>query len=162
MKTGLEYAILWRRAPRDNLQFCHAAIPFVPEAVRYTILNVMRQQFKDGHLIRRWTPILETKYADAPSWLVTTTCDYLKYTNDFEILDENKDRKIGLPTSSVTVLWRKRINRTINIHILIMPRELLLDLPFIPLRDCHDQSHFLLDLSHVSSCTLFCEGEQKA
>jgi len=91
MKTGLEYAILWRRAPRDNLQFCHAAIPFVPEAVRYTILNVMRQQFKDGHLIRRWTPVLETKYADAPSWLVTTTCDYIKYTNDFEILDEIVD-----------------------------------------------------------------------
>ena len=35
--------------------------------------------------------ILETKYADAPSWLVTTTCDYIRYTNDFEILDEIVD-----------------------------------------------------------------------
>lgn len=91
MKMGLEYAILWRRAPRDNLQFCHAAIMFVPEAVRYTILNVMRQQYNDGHLVRRWTPYLETKYADAPGWLVTTTCDYIKYTGDYDILDEIVD-----------------------------------------------------------------------
>lgn len=91
MKMGLEYAILWRRAPRDNLQFCHAAIPFIPEAVRYTILNVMKQQYKDGHLVRRWTPYLETKYADAPGWLVTTTCDYIKFTEDYGILDEIVD-----------------------------------------------------------------------
>lgn len=91
MKLGLEYNILWRRAPRDNLQFVHAALPYIPEAARYTILNVMRQQYQDGHLIRRWTPILETTYADAPAWLITTTCDYLKYTEDYSLLEEVVD-----------------------------------------------------------------------
>ncbi len=51
----------------------------------------MRQQYNDGHLIRRWTPILERWYGDAPAWLITTTCDYLKYTGDYGFLDEVVD-----------------------------------------------------------------------
>lgn len=91
LKLGLEYNILWRRAPRDNLQFAHAALTFLPNAAKYTIENVMRQQFNDGHLIRRWTPVIERWYGDAPAWLITTACDYLKYTEDYEFLDKVVD-----------------------------------------------------------------------
>lgn len=88
LKLGIECQLIRRRAPRDNLQFAEAAITFVPEAVKFTILNVMRQQYKDGHIVRMWLPVNETFYADAPGWLVTATANYIKYTNDFALLDE--------------------------------------------------------------------------
>ena len=91
LKLGIEYQLLRRRAPRDNLQFANAAITFVPDAVRFTILNVMRQQYKDGHIVRMWVPVNETIYADAPGWLIATTCNYIKYTNDFDFLNEIVD-----------------------------------------------------------------------
>lgn len=88
LKLGIECQLIRRRAPRDNLQFSEAAITFVPDAVRFTIINVIRQQYKDGHIVRMWMPLNETLYADAPGWLVSTTCSYIKYTNDFSLLDE--------------------------------------------------------------------------
>lgn len=91
LKMGHEFNILFRRAPRDNLQFANAAITYIPEATRYTILNVMKMQFNDGHFVRHWTPISTVEYGDKPAWIITTTCDYLKYTGDFAMLDENID-----------------------------------------------------------------------
>lgn len=88
LKLGLEWNILWRRAPRDNIQFAHAGLWYLPDALRYTIAHVMEQQFRNGHLIRRWRPVLTTIYGDGPMWLIASTCDYLKFTGDFAFLEE--------------------------------------------------------------------------
>ncbi len=110
LKMGLERNILKRTNPRDNLQFSHAALTYLPEATKYTIRNVMTQQFNDGHLVRSWLPLNTTEFADEPMWLVNTTCDYVKYTNDVEFLDEIVDYLDG-GSDTVWVHLLKAIHR---------------------------------------------------
>lgn len=88
LKMGLEWNLLNRRATRDNLQFAHAALWYLPQATRFTLARVMEQQYQDGHTLRMWTPFVTVVYADGPLWLVTCACDYLKYTGDFAFLKE--------------------------------------------------------------------------
>ncbi len=95
LKMGLERNILKRTNPRDNLQFSHAALTYLPEACKYTIKNVMAQQYKDGHLVRSWLPLNNTEFSDEPLWLVNTLCDYIKYTEDVEFLEEIVDYRDG-------------------------------------------------------------------
>lgn len=68
MKMGIERNLLFRTAPRDNLQFAHSAMMFVPEAAKFTIKNVMTQQYRDGHILRRWIRWEYDVFADAPMW----------------------------------------------------------------------------------------------
>jgi len=88
LKTGTERNLIFRNSPRDNLQFADSALHYMPEATRYTIVNAMAQQYNDGHMVRRWVPVVSTYYSDAPAWLVTTACNYIKYTGDVQMLDE--------------------------------------------------------------------------
>ena len=95
LKMGFERNILRRTNPRDNLQFANAGLTYMPEAAKYTIRNVMTQQFKDGHLIRCWLPVDNDEFADEPMWVVNALCDYIKYTGDVEFLEEVVDYRDG-------------------------------------------------------------------
>lgn len=89
LKMGLEWNLLWRRAPRDNMQFSSAALMYDPKVSRFTIRHVMETQFRDGHFLRRWIPaVVKTEYADKPMWVILGTCEYLKFTGDFDFLNE--------------------------------------------------------------------------
>ncbi len=110
MKMGIERNLILRCAPRDNLQFAHAGLMFVPEFTKYTIKNVMTQQYQDGHILRRWIRWEYELFADAPMWLITTTCDYIKFTGDVEFLDEIVDYFDG-GSDTVWVHLMKGINR---------------------------------------------------
>jgi cellobiose phosphorylase len=70
----------------------------------------MTQQFSDGSLVRSWLPLNKTKFSDEPLWLVNTTCDYIKYTEDTEFLEEIVDYLDG-GSDTVWVHLLKAVNR---------------------------------------------------
>ncbi len=88
LKMGLEWNVLFRRNPRDNLQFANSMISYTPEAVKYTLERLMELQYNDGHALRCWLPIDASHFADESLWYVFTICDYLKFTADYGFLDK--------------------------------------------------------------------------
>ena len=88
LKMGCEWNILFRRNPRDNLQFSNATLCYTPEALKFTLENLMALQYKDGHAVRCWLPLDATHFADESMWYVYALCDYLKFTEDYEFLDK--------------------------------------------------------------------------
>ena len=88
LKKGLEYCLRKKDATRDNLQFALGLVYTEPQVVKDTIKLAMRYQYRDGHTVRSWKPLDETYYSDGPFWIVLVTCEYLKFTDDMEFLNE--------------------------------------------------------------------------
>ncbi len=88
LKMGLEWNVLFRRNPRDNLQFANSMISYTPEAAEYTLEKLMELQYNDGHALRSWIPYDLSHFADESLWYVFTICDYLKFTGDYAFLDK--------------------------------------------------------------------------
>jgi len=88
LRKGLEFCLLRKDATRDNLQFADGLTMSDPARVRAEILKVLRYQYADGHTVRSWVPLDTTYYGDGPIWIVLTTCGYLKFSDDMDLLDE--------------------------------------------------------------------------
>ncbi len=88
LKMGCEYNALFRRNPRDMLQFSNAILCYTPENMKYVLENLMAIQYNDGHALRCWLPMDTTHFADESMWYVYAICDYLKFTEDYAFLDK--------------------------------------------------------------------------
>lgn len=88
IKKGMEYCLRKKDATRDNLQFAMGLIHTSPELLKNTIRLVMRYQYSDGHTVRSWKPLDETFYSDGPIWLILAACEYVKYSDDTDFLNE--------------------------------------------------------------------------
>lgn len=88
LKKGMEYCLRKKDATRDNLQFAFGLTTSEPEVTKETLKLAMSYQYKDGHTVRSWVPLDETYYSDGPIWIVLVACDYLKYTDDLDFLNE--------------------------------------------------------------------------
>ena len=77
---------------RDQLQDSQVFLPLAPEHTRRQILLHAAHQFRDGTTLHWWHPLTEegTKKPlnDDLVWLPFVTCQYLKESADFAILDE--------------------------------------------------------------------------
>lgn len=76
---------------RDQLQDVLGLIYTEPQLVKNQILYHSMQQFKEGDVLHWWHPEknngIRSRYTDDLLWLVYVTCEYIKVTNDYKILD---------------------------------------------------------------------------
>ena len=79
---------------RDQLQDCQIFFNSLPEYAKKQILMHAERQKQDGTVLHWWLTISgygpETKCSDDLLWLPFIACNYLKETNDFELLQEVK------------------------------------------------------------------------
>lgn len=77
---------------RDQLQDCLPLISIWPEMVRNQILLHASHQFVEGDVQHWWHEPsgkgTRTRFSDDLLWLPYVTAEYIRVTNDFEILDE--------------------------------------------------------------------------
>jgi len=78
---------------RDQLQDCQVFLPLAPEHARRQILLHAAHQFEDGTTWHWWHPLTEEGMKkplnDDLLWLPFVTCQYLKETGDFALLNED-------------------------------------------------------------------------
>jgi len=89
VRKGLEYCLLRKNAPRDNLQFANGLVMSRPDLARREILRVLRYQYNEGWIVRSWFPMDRTRYGDCHLWIIHTTCGYLKFSDDMDFLHES-------------------------------------------------------------------------
>ena len=72
---------------------------FAPEITKKQILLHANHQFEEGDVEHWWHEEtgrgIRTRISDDLLWLVFVTCDYIEFTNDYEILDEKIKYKKG-------------------------------------------------------------------
>ena len=77
---------------RDQLQDVMAAGFVKPQKERSQILLSASRQYTEGDVQHWWHPFIgsgiRTRFSDDLLWLPYTTCDYIKNTGDYEILNE--------------------------------------------------------------------------
>lgn len=78
---------------RDQLQDSMAVKYFLPELTRNQIIKHSKHQFLEGDVEHWWHEEtkrgIRTRFSDDLLWLPYVTCDYINFTGDYEILDEN-------------------------------------------------------------------------
>ena len=84
---------------RDQLQDVMAIKYIAPEITREQILKSSRHQFVEGDVEHWWHEEtkrgIRTRISDDLLWLVYVTVDYVLFTNDYSILDEETTYKAG-------------------------------------------------------------------
>jgi len=77
---------------RDACQDVLGILPLEPDRARSRILELLRHQFRDGSCLHNWDPVTDsgprTSHSDDPPWLILTTVEYLKETDDLSFLDQ--------------------------------------------------------------------------
>lgn len=85
----------WTCGIRDQAQDAFGILPFMPEYVEYEIFRLCENIWSDGrfpHLVSRISmPPAESSKCDSGLWLIFLVDEYLKETEDYEILS----KKIG-------------------------------------------------------------------
>lgn len=85
---------------RDQLQDCMMLAYSVPDTVRAHILNAAAHQYVEGDVMHWWHAGIggvRTKCSDDMLWLPIATCEYIRITNDREILNEKVPFMISDP-----------------------------------------------------------------
>ena len=84
---------------RDQLQDSMLTKYMVPEMAREQILRNSRHQFLEGDVEHWWHEETEkgirTKFSDDLLWLPFVTADYVDFTEDYSVLEEETTYKIG-------------------------------------------------------------------
>lgn len=77
---------------RDQLQDVMPIAFIEPSFTRKQILYSASRQFEEGDVQHWWHPVIDsgirTRFSDDLLWLPYTTCDYIRNTGDYSILDE--------------------------------------------------------------------------
>ena len=88
---------------RDQLQDCMLIKYVEPNIAREQILRNCRHQFIEGDVEHWWHEEtdkgIRTRISDDLLWLPYVVADYISYTGDYEILEENQSYKDGLQLS---------------------------------------------------------------
>ncbi|RDE13582.1 MAG: glycosyl transferase [Candidatus Thorarchaeota archaeon] len=96
-ETGIGRGMGFRDCNQDTLGVVHA----IPERVRRRILDLTKNQFKDGHAYHIYYPLTGEGgfpnyakekmrfFSDDHLWLILSVCEYIKETGDLAILSEN-------------------------------------------------------------------------
>ena len=78
---------------RDQLQDCLGIKYIDSKFLKEQIINCARHQFVEGDVLHWWHNEtkrgIRTKFSDDYLWLVYGTIEYVKFENDYSILDEN-------------------------------------------------------------------------
>lgn len=95
-ETGIGRGMGFRDSCQDILGVCHS----IPQCVRDRILELLENQFKDGHVYHQFFPLTKTGgfpdytkkgmefFSDDHLWIILSITHYLKETGDNSILDE--------------------------------------------------------------------------
>ncbi|MBF7073855.1 glycosyl transferase [Glaciecola sp. MH2013] len=90
-ESGIGRGMGFRDSNQDTIGFAH----MVPEKVRERILDLSATQKADGSAYHQYQPLTKKgnsaiggNFNDDPMWMVFSTCNYIKETGDFSILDE--------------------------------------------------------------------------
>jgi cellobiose phosphorylase len=96
-ETGIGRGMGFRDCNQDTLGVVHA----LPKKVRQRILDLAKNQFENGHVYHLYYPLTgeggfppyvkeQMKFfSDDHLWLILSTSEYIKETDDMTILDEN-------------------------------------------------------------------------
>lgn len=91
-ESGIGRGMGFRDSNQDTIGFAH----MVPEKVRERILDLSATQKADGSAYHQYQPLTKKgnsaiggNFNDDPMWMVFSTCNYIKETGDFSILDED-------------------------------------------------------------------------
>lgn len=90
-ESGIGRGMGFRDSNQDTIGFTH----MVPNKVRERILDLSATQKPDGSAFHQYQPLTKKgnaniggNFNDDPMWLVLSTCNYIKETGDYAILDE--------------------------------------------------------------------------
>jgi cellobiose phosphorylase len=90
-ESGIGRGMGFRDSNQDTIGFAH----MVPEKVRERILDLSATQKADGSAYHQYQPLTKKgnsaiggNFNDDPMWMVFSTCNYIKETGDFSILEE--------------------------------------------------------------------------
>lgn len=90
-ESGIGRGMGYRDSNQDLLGFMH----MVPERSRQRILDIAGVQLSDGRCYHQYQPLTKkgnedigSGFNDDPLWLIISTCEYIKETADYSILDE--------------------------------------------------------------------------
>ncbi|MDD4953483.1 MAG: glycosyl transferase [Candidatus Omnitrophica bacterium] len=77
---------------RDSNQDCLGVLHTLSSRVRQRIIDLAKNQFKDGSAYHQYSPLTKkgdkTGYSDDHLWLIVSTAGYLKESGDFAFLNE--------------------------------------------------------------------------
>jgi len=77
---------------RDQLQDMLSMLYFDTSMVKEQIIYHAKHQFPEGDVLHWWHPErnngIRTRFSDDLLWLVYVTCEYINFTGDFEILNQ--------------------------------------------------------------------------
>lgn len=77
---------------RDQLQDSLACKYVSPDILKRQIIKHAEHQFEEGDALHWWHDEMKrgirTKFSDDRLWLVYATCEYIEFTGDYSILDE--------------------------------------------------------------------------
>jgi cellobiose phosphorylase len=92
---------------RDSNQDLLGMVHMIPKEARQRILDLASTQFPDGGAYHQYQPLTKQGncdigigFNDDPLWLIISTCQYMKETGDFTILDERAKFADSTDTSS--------------------------------------------------------------
>lgn len=90
-ESGIGRGMGFRDSNQDLIGFVH----MVPERARQRILDIAATQLADGSAWHQYQPLTKRgnaevggNFNDDPLWLILSTCEYIKESGDFAILDE--------------------------------------------------------------------------
>lgn len=87
VQKQIDCCIVGKKGVRDNLQIAVAMLDFRPDKAKAEILECLSHQFQDGHAVLTWYPYDDTRYSDQPFWIIWATCELIKETGEFSLLD---------------------------------------------------------------------------
>jgi cellobiose phosphorylase len=120
-ETGIGRGMGFRDCSQDTLGVVHAA----PKRVRQRILDLTKNQFKDGHAYHIYYPLTGEGgfpnyakekmqfFSDDHLWLILSVCEYIKETGDKTILGENINFVEG-SSASVYEHLKKSVDFTLS------------------------------------------------
>jgi cellobiose phosphorylase len=89
-ESGIGRGMGFRDSNQDTIGFAH----MVPDKVKERILDLSATQKSDGSAYHQYQPLTKKgnanvggNFNDDPLWMVLSTCNYIKETGDFSILD---------------------------------------------------------------------------
>ena len=120
-ETGIGRGMGFRDSCQDILGVCHS----IPVHVRSRIIELLENQFQDGHVYHQFFPLTKTGgfpdytkegmefFSDDHLWPILSVTHYLKETGDFSLLEEKIPYVDGEPDSIYNHL-KKSINFSFN------------------------------------------------
>ena len=90
-ESGIGRGMGFRDSNQDLLGFVHQ----IPERARERIIDLASTQFENGECYHQYQPLTKQgndevggNFSDDPLWMILSTCQYIKETGDYAILDE--------------------------------------------------------------------------